>query len=81
MKAAVARVAVIVALAHAFGLGCAWLRGSARPAAYGADQAICEASAKTWAEYTPCCVDTARRYSRDSAFCYPSGSPSDAGDK
>ena len=41
----------------------------ARSAAYGAELAKCEQQATTWDDYTPCCTDVARRYSRDPSFC------------
>lgn len=47
-----------------------------RPVTYGAELAACEAKAGDagWSAYTPCCVDVATRYHRDTAFCFP-GAP------
>lgn len=70
-------VAAFVVVGHGVGLGCALFRGTARPAAYGGELATCEATAKDWAEYTPCCVAVAQRYARDPGFCFTN----DAGDQ
>lgn len=71
---ALVSVVVPVLMAHA---GCALFHTAARPAAYGAELAACEADAPAgpagWEKYTPCCTDVARRYDRDPSFCFPDG--------
>lgn len=59
-------------LVFALGLvACDLLHATAKPAAYGTELAACEADSHSWDEYTPCCVDVARRYGRDPGFCMP----------
>lgn len=41
-----------------------------RPAAYGTELAVCLEQSATWHEYEPCCADVAKRYGRDTGFCY-----------
>jgi hypothetical protein len=72
IKRALLFVVLPIVLGHA---GCSLFHAAARPAAYGAELAACEAQSTTWSEYSPCCTDVARRYGRDPSFCFPDGGP------
>jgi hypothetical protein len=41
-----------------------------KPAAYATELGVCLETSQSWAEYTPCCADVAKRYGRDPSFCF-----------
>lgn len=61
------------------GLGCAWLTGNTKPLSYGGELALCAETQPDRVKRVNCCVDVARKYSRDPGFCIEREAGADGG--